>query len=92
MSDAHRTDLLIVFLQEIPQTTPFTPFTSAPLDEPFQWLPPYTMPISDPYHPSHFVGYTRISFLLCRDCELEEELTHVRSLLFFPPHPVPSAQ
>ncbi|MFS7935972.1 hypothetical protein Hanom_Chr05g00409861 [Helianthus anomalus] len=148
MSDAHRTDLLIVFLQEIPQTTPFTPFTSAPLDEPFQWLPPYTMHISDPYHPTHFIGYTRvevlelelaegarrspcpchsthvpphsssssfipppaalalflgfdarfltveqqISFLLCHDCELEEELTHVRTLLFFPPHPLPSAQ
>ncbi|MFS7935973.1 hypothetical protein Hanom_Chr05g00409871 [Helianthus anomalus] len=162
-SDAHRTDLLIVFLQEIPHTTPFTPFTSAPLDEPFRWLPPYTMPISDPYHLSHFIGYTRvelllslqlqieifsrrvlelelgegarrspcpchstpvpphsssssfipppaalapflgfdarfltveqqISFLLCHDYELEEELTHVRSLLFFPPHPLPSAQ
>ncbi|MFS7946650.1 hypothetical protein Hanom_Chr06g00538861 [Helianthus anomalus] len=120
------------------------------------------MPISDPYHPSHFVGYTgdelllslqlqfevlsrrvleleltpprpppypcqstfvpphsssfpfahppaasapflgfdarsltvghQINFLLRRVYELEEELAHVCSFLFFPPPPPPSAQ
>ncbi|MFS7936586.1 hypothetical protein Hanom_Chr05g00417301 [Helianthus anomalus] len=34
----------------ISQSAPFTPFTSTPLDEPFRWFPPYSMPISDPYH------------------------------------------
>ncbi|XP_022041869.1 proline-rich extensin-like protein EPR1 [Helianthus annuus] len=48
----------------IPQSTPFAPITSSPLDEPFRWFPPYSMPISDPYHPSHFVGYTRDELLL----------------------------
>ncbi|KAM0057856.1 hypothetical protein Hdeb2414_s0005g00163361 [Helianthus debilis subsp. tardiflorus] len=98
VSDAHRTDLPIVFRQEIPaprpgegtsghppsfdlfapadfplipQTTPFTPFTSASLDKPFRWFPPYTMPISDPYHPSHFVGYTRDELLLSLQLEFE---------------------
>ncbi|XP_022035941.1 proline-, glutamic acid- and leucine-rich protein 1-like [Helianthus annuus] len=142
----------------IPQSAPFAPFTSSPLDKPVRWFPPYTMPISDPYHPSHFVGYTRdelllslqlqfeimsrrilelemtlrplpcpcqpafvpprsspspflhppapltpfpefdarfliveqqISYLLRHVYELEEELAHVRSLLFFPPPPPP---
>ncbi|MFS7947457.1 hypothetical protein Hanom_Chr06g00548511 [Helianthus anomalus] len=48
----------------IPQSAPPAPFTSSPLDEPFRWFPPYTIPISDPYHPSHFVGYTRDELLL----------------------------
>ncbi|MFS7906049.1 hypothetical protein Hanom_Chr01g00054791 [Helianthus anomalus] len=189
-SNVHRTDLPIVFLQDIPaprpgegtsgqppsydpfasvafpsipQTTSFTPFTSTPLDEPFRWFPPFTMPIFDPYYPSHFVGYTRdelllslqlqfeilsrrvlelkltpscpppcpchstfvpphstppasfvlppaapapfsgfdarflpveqqISYFIHRFYELEEELAHVRILLFFPPPPPPSAQ
>ncbi|XP_021991434.1 proline-rich receptor-like protein kinase PERK2 [Helianthus annuus] len=186
-SDIHRTDLPIIFLQDIPaphpgegtssqhprydpfasaafplipQTSPFAPFTYTSLDEPFRWFPPYSIPISDPYHPSHFVGYTRdelllslqlqfevlgrrvleleltprpppcpcqstfvpphlssspfahppapshfpgvdarsltieqqISFLLRRVYEREEELAHVRSLLFSPPPPPPSAQ
>ncbi|MFS8024336.1 hypothetical protein Hanom_Chr16g01462041 [Helianthus anomalus] len=145
----------------IPQITTFTPFTSASLDELFRWFPPYTISISDPYHPSHYGGYTRdelllslqfqfeilsrrvlelefgegarrspcpvipllsllihrqlhsylqlllphlfpvlmpvfslsssrLAFLIRRIYELEEELAHVRSLLFFPP-PLPSA-
>ncbi|XP_022036122.1 leucine-rich repeat extensin-like protein 3 [Helianthus annuus] len=49
---------------QIPQSAPFAPFTSSPLDEPFRWFPPYSMPFSDPYHPSHFVGYTRDELLL----------------------------
>ncbi|XP_022030522.1 gibberellin-regulated protein 14-like [Helianthus annuus] len=48
----------------IPQSTPFTPFTSTPLDEPFRWFLPYAMPISDPYHPSHNGGYTQDELLL----------------------------
>ncbi|MFS8002970.1 hypothetical protein Hanom_Chr13g01208361 [Helianthus anomalus] len=28
----------------IPDTAPFTPFTSTPLDGPHRWFPPYTMP------------------------------------------------
>ncbi|MFS7929811.1 hypothetical protein Hanom_Chr04g00336801 [Helianthus anomalus] len=48
----------------IPQTTSFTPFASTPLDEPFRWFRPYTMLISDPHHPSHFVGYTWDELLL----------------------------
>ncbi|MFS7953675.1 hypothetical protein Hanom_Chr07g00621411 [Helianthus anomalus] len=45
----------------IPHSTPFTP---ASLYEPFRWFPPYSMPISDPYHPSHYGGYTRDELLL----------------------------
>ncbi|XP_022041545.1 cell surface glycoprotein 1-like [Helianthus annuus] len=132
----------------MPQYTPTAHFTSSPLDEPFRWFPPYTMPTSDPYNPSHFSGYTRdelllslqlqyeimsrrvlelemiprpppcscpspfatppspilpypdfdirfltmeqhISYLLRRVYDLEEELAHVRSLLFVPPPPPP---
>ncbi|KAF5809806.1 hypothetical protein HanRHA438_Chr04g0171881 [Helianthus annuus] len=146
---------------DFPLILHFTPSTPASLDEPFRWFPPYTMPISDPYHPSHYGGYTRdelllslqlqfeilsrrvlelefdegarrspfpfhptfapppsssasfvprptsptsisgfdvrfltveqqISFLIRRVHELEEELAHVRSLLFFPPPLLPS--
>ncbi|KAJ0693388.1 hypothetical protein HanPI659440_Chr15g0596571 [Helianthus annuus] len=122
VSDAHRTDLSIVFLQEIPapqpgegtsgqppsfdsfastdflpipQTTPFTPFTSGSLDEPFRWFPPYTMPISDPYHPSHHVGYTRDDLLLSLQLQFEILSRRVLELEFdegarrsaFPFHP-----
>ncbi|KAJ0902820.1 hypothetical protein HanPSC8_Chr08g0341641 [Helianthus annuus] len=135
---------------DFPPIPQFTPFTSDPPDEPFRWFPPYTMPISDPYHPSHHVGYTRddlllslqlqfeilrrrvleleltpsypppvppfpfvppsvaststagfdarfltveqqISYLVRHIHELEEELAHIRSLIFFPPPPPPSA-
>ncbi|KAJ0893456.1 hypothetical protein HanPSC8_Chr09g0377821 [Helianthus annuus] len=43
----------------ISQSAPFAPFTSSPLDEPLRWFLPYSIPTSDPYHPSHFVGYTQ---------------------------------
>ncbi|KAF5782437.1 hypothetical protein HanRHA438_Chr11g0508471 [Helianthus annuus] len=49
---------------DFPPIPQFTPFTSDPLDQPFRWFPSYTMPISDPYHPSHHVGYTRDDLLL----------------------------
>ncbi|XP_021994289.1 SH3 domain-containing protein C23A1.17-like [Helianthus annuus] len=52
-----------VAFPHIPRSAPFTPITSSPLDEPFRWFPPYTMPISDPYHPSHFAGHTRDELL-----------------------------
>ncbi|XP_022014501.1 tetra-peptide repeat homeobox protein 1-like [Helianthus annuus] len=91
ISDVHRTDLPITFLQDIPpprpgegpssqqpghvphisaafpympQFTPATHFTSALSGEPLIWFPPNTMPVSDPYHPSHFIGYTRDELLL----------------------------
>ncbi|MFS7912592.1 hypothetical protein Hanom_Chr02g00131771 [Helianthus anomalus] len=152
ISDEHRTDLPIspsfnpfvsADFPPIPQPIPVAPL---PLDEPFRWFPPYTMPISDPYHPSHYVGYTRdgvlelefgegarrypfpfyptsvpppsssssfvpppaaptyiqgfnsrfltnerqVSYLVRRVHELEEELAHIRNLIFFSPPPPPS--
>ncbi|XP_021996345.1 cell surface glycoprotein 1-like [Helianthus annuus] len=91
VSDVHRTDLPITFLQDIPPPRPgegsssqqhshvphtsaafpFMPqfaltahFASAPSGEPLIWFPPNTMPVSDPYHPSHYTGYTRDDLLL----------------------------
>ncbi|MFS7948732.1 hypothetical protein Hanom_Chr06g00563351 [Helianthus anomalus] len=161
VSDTHRTDLPIVFLQEIlaprpgegtsgqppssdmfasadfPPIPHFTPFPPDSLDEPVKWFQPYSMPVSDPYDPSHHVvlelefdegairspfpfhptfvpppspsasfvpppaasttipGFDapfftfeqQISYLIHRVHELEEELAHDRSLLFFPPPP-----
>ncbi|MFS7930604.1 hypothetical protein Hanom_Chr04g00346201 [Helianthus anomalus] len=146
---------------DFPPTPQFTPFESDPFDQPFRWFPSYTMSISDPYHPSQHIGYTRddlllslqlqfeilsrrvlelefgegarwspfpsyptsvpppsssippfvppsatptsiegfdarflmveqqISYLVCRVHELEDELVHLRSLIFFPPPPPP---
>ncbi|XP_022042163.1 proline-rich protein 36-like [Helianthus annuus] len=132
----------------MPQFSPATHFASAPSGEPLIWFPPNIMPVSDPYHPSHYTGYTRddlllslqlqqeilcrrvmeleriprpppctcpspfatppapllpypdfdvrfltmeqqISYLLRRVHALEEELAHVRGLLFVPPPPPP---
>ncbi|XP_021997775.1 pollen-specific leucine-rich repeat extensin-like protein 1 [Helianthus annuus] len=132
----------------MPQYTHTAPFASAPIGEPLIWFPPNTMPVSDPYHPSHYTGYTRddlllslqlqqellcrivmeleriprpppctcqspfvtppapllpypdfdvrfltmeqqISYLLRTVYALEEELAHLRSLLFVPPPPPP---
>ncbi|XP_021971284.1 SH3 domain-containing protein C23A1.17-like [Helianthus annuus] len=55
----------------IPQSAPYAHFTSSPLNEPLRWFPPYTMPISDPYHPSHFTGYTRDELLLSLQLQYE---------------------
>ncbi|XP_022003634.1 uncharacterized protein LOC110901091 [Helianthus annuus] len=130
------------------QYAPTTHFTSAPSGESLIWFPPNTMPVSDPYHPSHFIGYMRdelllslqlqqeilcrrvmelertprpppcscpspfatppapllpypdfdvrfltmeqqITYLLRHIYDLEEELAHVRNLLFVPPPPPP---
>ncbi|XP_022023990.1 vegetative cell wall protein gp1-like [Helianthus annuus] len=99
-SDVHRDDLPIVFLQDIPaprpgeafphipQSAPFAPFTSSPLDEPFRWFPPYTMPILDPYHPSHFVGYTRDELLLSLQFQYEI-MSHRILELEMTPRPLP---
>ncbi|XP_021996165.1 leucine-rich repeat extensin-like protein 3 [Helianthus annuus] len=175
VSDTHRTDLPITFLQDIPPPRPgegpssqqpshippvsaaipfmpqfshTAPFASAPSGEPLIWFPPNMMLVSDPYHASHYTGYTRddlllllqlqqellcrrvmeleriprpppcpcqspfvtppapllpypdfdvrfltmeqqISYLLRTIHALEEELAHVRSLLFVPPPPPP---
>ncbi|MFS8006734.1 hypothetical protein Hanom_Chr14g01252671 [Helianthus anomalus] len=34
-------------------------------------FPPYTMPLSDPYHPSHHTGYTRDDLLLSLQLQVE---------------------
>ncbi|MFS7920666.1 hypothetical protein Hanom_Chr03g00227521 [Helianthus anomalus] len=130
---------LSVAFPHMPQYTPSTHFTSSPLDEPLRWFPPYTMTISDPYHPSPFTELEitprplpypcqpsfipphsspspfshppapltpfpefdtrfvtieqQISYLLRHVYQPEEELAHVRSLLFVtpPPHSPPLA-
>ncbi|KAJ0796304.1 hypothetical protein HanPI659440_Chr04g0160661 [Helianthus annuus] len=73
----------------IPPITSFTPFSSTPLEEPFRWFPPYTMPISDPYHPSHFVGYTRDELLLSLQLKFEILSRRVMELELTPPCPPP---
>ncbi|KAJ0749990.1 hypothetical protein HanPSC8_Chr05g0204021 [Helianthus annuus] len=70
----------------IPQSAPVAP---SPLDEPFRWFPPYTMPISDPYHPSHHVGYTRGDFLLSLQLQFEILSRRVLELDLTPSHPPP---
>ncbi|MFS7913550.1 hypothetical protein Hanom_Chr02g00143061 [Helianthus anomalus] len=73
----------------ISHTAPFTPFTSTPLDGPFRWFPPYTMPISDPYHPSHF-----FEILIHRVLELELTPSYPPcpgQSTFVPPHSLPPA-
>ncbi|XP_021986357.1 histone-lysine N-methyltransferase SETD1B-like [Helianthus annuus] len=56
----------------MPQYTPTTNFTSSPPGEPLIWFPPNTMPVSDPYHPSHFIGYTRDELVL--SLQLQQEI------------------
>ncbi|KAJ0616549.1 hypothetical protein HanRHA438_Chr02g0090231 [Helianthus annuus] len=73
---------------QIPQTAPFAPFTSSTLDEPLRWFPSYSMPISDPYHPSHFVGYTRDELLLSLQLQFEV-LSHRVLELELTPRPPP---
>ncbi|KAL9996679.1 hypothetical protein Hdeb2414_s0007g00229811 [Helianthus debilis subsp. tardiflorus] len=119
VTDEHRTDLPIVFLQEIPAPHPeegtsgqppsfdpfaavdfppilqFPPAVSSLIDEPFRWFPPYTMPISDLYHPSHHAGYTRDELLLSLQLQFEILSRRVLELEFdegarrspFPFHP-----
>ncbi|XP_035834054.1 SH3 domain-containing protein C23A1.17-like [Helianthus annuus] len=107
VSDTHRTDLPITFLQDIPPprpgegpssqqpshippvsaTFPFmpqfshtAPSASAPSGKPLIWFPPNTMPVSDPYHPSHYTGYTRDDLLL--SLQLQQELLGRRVIGF----------
>ncbi|KAJ0766133.1 hypothetical protein HanPI659440_Chr08g0311941 [Helianthus annuus] len=56
---------------DFPPIPQFTSFESGLLDQPFRWFPPYTMPISDPYHPLHHVGYTRDDLLLSLQLQFE---------------------
>ncbi|KAJ0752152.1 hypothetical protein HanPI659440_Chr09g0321091 [Helianthus annuus] len=42
----------------------FSPFEIDPYLQSPRLFPPYSMPLSDPYHPSHHVGYTRDDLLL----------------------------
>ncbi|XP_022031181.1 proline-rich protein 36-like [Helianthus annuus] len=70
------------------QSAPSAHFSSSPLDDPLRWFPPYTMPISDPYHPSHFTGYTRDELLL--SLQLQYEIMSRRILeLEMTPRPLP---
>ncbi|XP_021991236.1 vegetative cell wall protein gp1-like [Helianthus annuus] len=72
----------------VPQSSPSDHFTSSPLDEPLRWFPPYTMPISDPYNPSHFTGYIRDELLL--SLQLQYEIMSRRVLeLEMTPRPLP---
>ncbi|XP_022019121.1 E3 ubiquitin-protein ligase Hakai-like [Helianthus annuus] len=114
VSDIHRTDLSVTFLQDIPPPRPgegpssqqpshiphvsaafpfvpqFThtaPSASAPSSEPLIWFPPNTMPVSDPYNPSHYTGYTRDDLLL--SLQLQHELCRRVMELERIPHPPP---
>ncbi|MFS7944955.1 hypothetical protein Hanom_Chr06g00518241 [Helianthus anomalus] len=69
----------------ISQTAPFAPFTSTSLDEPFRWFLPYSMAISDPYYPSHFVGYTWDELLLSLQLQFEVLSRRVLELELTPP-------
>ncbi|MFS7953567.1 hypothetical protein Hanom_Chr07g00620221 [Helianthus anomalus] len=73
---------------DFPPIPQFTPFTSDPLDEPFRWFPPYTMPVSDPYHPSHHVGYTRDDLLLSLQLQFEILSCRVLELELTPSYPL----
>ncbi|KAJ0681723.1 hypothetical protein HanPI659440_Chr16g0639291 [Helianthus annuus] len=72
---------------DFPPIPQFTPFALDPLDEPCRWFPPYTMPISDPYHPSHHVGYTRDDLLLSLQLQFEILSRRVLELELTPPYP-----
>ncbi|KAJ0434915.1 hypothetical protein HanIR_Chr17g0887351 [Helianthus annuus] len=72
----------------IPQSTPFTPFTSSPTDEPLRGSPPYFMSTSGPYHPLHFVGYTQDELLYSLQFRLKV-MSHRVSGLESIPRPLP---
>ncbi|KAJ0822406.1 hypothetical protein HanPSC8_Chr16g0731611 [Helianthus annuus] len=74
----------------MPQFTHTAPFVSAPTGEPLIWFPPNTMPVSDPYHPSHYSGYTRDDLLLSLQLQLELLCRRVMELERIPcPPPCP---
>ncbi|KAM0067665.1 hypothetical protein Hdeb2414_s0002g00063971 [Helianthus debilis subsp. tardiflorus] len=80
---------------DFPPILQFPPLASSPFNEPFGWFPPYTMPIPDPYHPSHHAGYTRDELLLSLQLQFEILSHRVLELEFdegarrsaFPFHP-----
>ncbi|MFS7905406.1 hypothetical protein Hanom_Chr01g00047281 [Helianthus anomalus] len=47
------------------------------------------MPISDPYHPSHFVGYTRDELLMSPQLQFEILSHSVLEIELTPPCPPP---
>ncbi|MFS7996871.1 hypothetical protein Hanom_Chr12g01134981 [Helianthus anomalus] len=47
------------------------PPESSPCLQSPRFFPPYTMPLSDPYHPSHHFGYTRDDLLKSLQLQLE---------------------
>ncbi|XP_022004395.1 myb-related transcription factor, partner of profilin-like [Helianthus annuus] len=61
--------------------------------------PPHVMPVTDPYHPSHYPSVTtelcarvltlehQIDFIVRRVHELEEEFLHLEALVFLTPSP-----
>ncbi|MFS7996447.1 hypothetical protein Hanom_Chr12g01130111 [Helianthus anomalus] len=82
---------------DFPPIPQFTPFESDLFDRPFRWFPLYTMPISDPYHPSHHICYTRDDLLISLQLQFEILRRRVRELEFgegarrspFPSYPSP---
>ncbi|KAJ0502430.1 hypothetical protein HanHA300_Chr11g0412781 [Helianthus annuus] len=49
----------------------FSPFESDPYHQSPRLFPSYSMPLSDPYHPSHHTGYTRDDLLLSLQLQFE---------------------
>ncbi|MFS7890328.1 hypothetical protein Hanom_Chr05g00449251 [Helianthus anomalus] len=72
----------------IPMSAPFAPFTSSPTNDSFRGSPQYSMPTSDPYHPSHFVGYTHDELLYSLQFRFEVMSRRVLELESIP-HPLP---
>ncbi|XP_021991614.1 WAS/WASL-interacting protein family member 3-like [Helianthus annuus] len=52
-------------------TSHFSPFEADPYCQSPRWFPPYSMPLSDPYHPSHHAGYTRDDLFLSLQLQFE---------------------
>ncbi|MFS7928838.1 hypothetical protein Hanom_Chr04g00325501 [Helianthus anomalus] len=58
---------------------------------PFSFVPPSTAPtFTKGFDPYFLMAKQQINYLVRRVHELEEELAHLRSLIFFPPPPPPS--
>ncbi|KAJ0588585.1 hypothetical protein HanIR_Chr04g0176301 [Helianthus annuus] len=52
-------------------TPHFSPFETDPYLQSPRLFPPYSMSLSDPYHPSHHTGYTRDDLLLSLQLQFE---------------------
>ncbi|MFS8001796.1 hypothetical protein Hanom_Chr13g01194571 [Helianthus anomalus] len=69
---------------------PFHPTSVPAPSSSASFVPPPIAPTSIPGFDARFLTVEQqISYLVCRVHELEEELAHVLSLLFFPPSPPP---